>query len=249
MPGPPSGCLVLTKSAIATLYSTAASQPNKRSAAINGLANHWGLFARQDAGCTVTTTFTTTYGVTETYIPANKTSTFSDYTDFTQHTVTRTYSGGHAYAVATATTTTAVPCGATTITSNATATTTTTQDARCAPSAMMSQYQGYGLNWLEEEIYSDGATYVTTADDASACCQLCADAQDCASSAWDIRSNACRLQFDVNSSSGELECGQVGVVGMNDYGPLEPMAPGTGWYLAALCGTVEGEPGPPDDGT
>ena len=123
-----------------------------------------------------------------------------------------------------------------------------TQDARCAPTAMVSQYSGFGLNYLEEVPGVGGAVYITSAQDASSCCQLCAEAVDCATSAWDIRSNQCRLQFDVDRS-GQQVCGQVGVTGVNEDGPDHPMAPGTGWYLAAVCGTVEGINGPPDDGT
>lgn len=196
----------------------------------------------------MTKTFTTTYGVTETYIPAHKTSTFTDYTAFTQAIVTETFSGGHAYVIATATTTASAVCGATTFTNTAT-TSTTTQDARCAPSAMVSQLSGYGLNYLEETPDTGGAVYVTSASDASSCCQLCAEAVDCASSAWDIRSNQCRLQFDVDSSTGQQVCGEVGLYGVSEDGPDHPMAPGTGWYLAAVCGQIEEIPGAPDDGS
>ena len=232
-----------TAPAVTTVYASATPASRKRSPAGYGL-----LFPRQSSACTVTTTFTTTYGVTETYIPAHKTSTFTDYTAFTQATVTETFSGGHSYVIATATALASSVCGAATVTKS-TSTSTTTQDPRCAPSAQVSQYNGFGLNYLEETPASGGAVYVTTASDASACCQLCAEAVDCASSAWDIRSNQCRLQFTVDSSTGAQECGNVGVYGVNEDGPDHPMAPGTGWYLAAVCGSVEEISGPPDDGS
>ena len=232
-----------TESVVTTVYTSATPTERKRL-----VPKHGDLVPRQDSGCTVTTTLTTTYGVTETYIPANKTSTFKDYTAFTMKTVSKTSSGGHAYVIATATATTSVHCGALTVTNNATMS-TTTQDSRCAPSAMVSQYSGFGLDYLEETPDSGGAIYVTDASDASSCCQICADAVDCASSAWDIRSNQCRLQFDVDQHSGELVCGQIGVIAVNEDGPLHPMAPGTGWYLAAMCGTLEEVNGLPDDGS
>ncbi|KAF2228731.1 hypothetical protein EV356DRAFT_581388 [Viridothelium virens] len=233
---------VLTKPDVSTIYTSASAAPRKRSSFAKN-----ALFPRQNSACTVTTTFTTTYGVTYTYIPASKTSTFTDYTDFTQASTTITATGGHAYVVATATATTSAACGVATSTDAAT-TSTTTQDARCAPSAMVSQLSGFGLNYLEETPDTAGAVYVTSAEDASSCCQLCADADDCASSAWDIRTNQCRLQFTV-ANNGQLECGQVGLYGVSEDGPDHPMAPGTGWYLAAVCGQVEEIPGKPDDGS
>ncbi|KAI9708358.1 MAG: hypothetical protein M1820_004062 [Bogoriella megaspora] len=231
----------LTQPETTTVYTTAGSNaaPSKRG----------GLFARQDSACTVTSTFTTTYGATYTNVPAGKTSTFTQYSEFTEHWVTKTSSGAHAYAVATASTTvTSSVCGATTVAANTT-TATTTQDARCAPTAQVSQVYGFGLNYLEEVPSVGGAVFVTTAKDAGSCCQLCAEANECASSAWDIRTNQCRLQFEVDRNSGQGVCGQVGVTGVSEAGPNHPMAPGTGWYLAAVCGQVNGHSGKPDDGS
>ena len=107
------------------------------------------IAARQDGGCTVTETFTTTFGSTyEFYAIPSLTSTFTQYEAFTQATVTSTSSGGTAYAIATATATTEAKCGPTVNGTAVNATTSTvTQDARCAPSALTSEYNGYGLDY------------------------------------------------------------------------------------------------------
>lgn len=198
-----------------------------------------GIWARQDSApaCTVTATFTTTYGATYVNAPANKTSTFTDYTSFTQATVTSTSYGGTAYAIATATATTSAMCGPTVNGTGTEAAKTVTMDARCAPSAMTSAYQGYGLVYSSDTPAS-GAAYVTTADDASQCCQLCAEADSCAASSWDIRTNQCRLEFPTDPTTGDLNCGE-GLLAYCDAGPDHPMAPGTGLYVAQVCGNAQ----------
>ena len=199
----------------------------------------------------MTSFFSTTYGVTETYIPANKTSTYTDYTAFTQATVTTTSYGGTEYAIATETATYYAVCGPT-LNSTAPAV-TTTQDARCAPTALVSAAggsngsAGYGLNYLDNTT-GGGATYTTSSSDASACCQLCVEADGCASSAWDIRSKQCRLEFPVDFNSGQMSCGS-GLLAFYDYGPNHPMAPGTGWWIGTGCGHADYAAAKPDDGS
>lgn len=197
-------------------------------------------------GCTVTVTSTTTYGQTYTFVAGNSTSTFYDYTDFTQATVTSTKTGGRDWAIASAVATTTTSCGDSTVTEDGT-TSTVTLDARCSPSAMISAYDNYGIEWLSDTPAA-GATYETTTDDASDCCQLCAEADKCAASAWDIRSGVCKLEFPVDFDSGSLNCGE-GLLGYYDAGPNNPMAPGTGWYVAEVCGNAEFGSAQPDDGS
>lgn len=199
------------------------------------------LFARRDADCTVTKTSTTTYGQTYTFKRASGTSTYTAYTAFTQATVTSTTSGFTAYAIATAT---ASECP--------TSTATTTQDARCAPSALISaagvreDTEQFGLSYAQ--LTSSGATYRTNTTDASSCCQLCTEAEKCAASSWDSRNNACTLAFPVQYDSGELSCG-LGFQVYYGAGPNHPMEPGSGLFVAELCGGVAFANAKPDDGT
>lgn len=213
------------------------------------------VYARQDneGDCTVTVTSTTTYGVTYTDVPADETSTFTQYTAFTHADATVTSSGFTAYAIATALTTTPGNCGPTVNATSPTSTATTTQDARCAPSALTSAagYNAasptqYGLSWAQ--LTSPGATYTTNTTDASACCQLCAEAEKCAASSWDIRTDVCRLEFPVDYSSGELNCGS-GLQAYFGAGPAHPMEPGSGLYVAQVCGSATFVNAKPDDGT
>ncbi|TKA61423.1 hypothetical protein B0A55_10859 [Friedmanniomyces simplex] len=230
-----------------TVYTTSVSTPADvaPSSVAGGPSGYYakralGLSPRQTA-CTTTTTFTTTYGATYTFVAApNATSTFTDYTAFSQATVTSTQYGGTAYIIATATTTAAAS-------SCPTGNATTTQDARCAPSALTSAYSGYGLEYASD-VPGSGAAYSTTTSDASSCCQLCADTASCAASTWDIRTGVCKLEFPVDFSTGELNCGEGALV-YYDAGPDHPMAPGTGLFVAQLCGNVEYGSAKPDDGT
>lgn len=200
-----------------------------------------GILARKDADCTVTRTSTTTYGQTYTFAPASGTSTYTAFTAFTQATVTSTSSGFTAYAIATETTT-ACPTSAA----------TTTQDARCAPSALISaagvreDTTQYGLSYAQ--LTSSGATYRTNATDASSCCQICTEAEKCAASSWDSRDGACTLAFPVQYDTGDLSCG-LGLQVYYGAGPNHPMEPGSGLFVAEVCGRVAFANAKPDDGT
>lgn len=226
-----------TRGPTSTVYTTASADPaslSKRS--------RLELYGRDGSACTVTVPVTTTVGETAT---VSVTSTYQKYTSFTMATVTETKSNGKAYAIATATATTSGVCGPTV---NATApTSTVTVDARCAPSALTSAYNGYGLEYADH-VVGGGARYTTPTDDASQCCQQCADADQCAASVWDIRTNQCILEFPVSFSSGELSCGEGALV-FYGAGPLHPKAPGSGLYVQALCGDVHFASAPPDDGS
>lgn len=217
-------------------YTTAAPAPYAYTKRALGLA------PRQDA-CTITVDFTTTYGPTYTHVAApNATSTYTQYTEFTQATVTSTRYGDTAYVIDSATTTAeALWCG------NSTAVATTTQDARCAPSALTSQYNGFGLEYASD-VTGGGAAYTTTTSDASSCCQLCAEADSCAASLWDIRTGTCKLEFPVDYETGALGCGEGALV-YYDAGPANPMAPGTGLFVGTLCGSVDYGNAKPDDGS
>jgi hypothetical protein len=201
------------------------------------------IYARQDdeAECTVTVTSTTTYGETYTFVPAGETSTYTAYTAYTHADATSTESGFTTYAIATALTT--APCDSPS---------TTTQDVRCAPSALISAAGAsesstqYGLSWAQ--LTSPGATYSTNTTDASSCCQLCAEADKCAASSWDIRTGGCSLEFPVDWRTGELNCG-TGLQAYYGAGPAHPMEPGTGLFVAELCGDVVFANAKPDDGT
>ena len=174
------------------------------------------------------------------------TSTYTRYTDFSQATVTSTSSGGTDYAIATATATTEAVCGPT-ANSTAPGTSTVTRDARCAPSAIISEQNGFGLDY-SSSTPAGGATFVTNATDASACCQLCADAYKCGASSWDIRNHECKLEFPIGYDTGELNCG-YSLLTYYIYGPAHPMEPGSGMYIAELCGNTIIAAGHPDDGT
>lgn len=195
----------------------------------------------------MTSTFTTTFGQTYTFIAIpDETSTFTEYTDFTQASVTSTSYGGTAYAIATASATTEAICGPA-ANRTATATSTVTRDSRCAPSAMVSAYNGFGLEY-SSDTPAGGATFKTNATDASSCCQLCAEADSCAAASWDIRNGACKLEFPVDPESGAMNCGE-GLLAYYDAGPNSPMKPGTGLFVAELCGNAEYSNAKPDDGT
>jgi len=191
----------------------------------------------------VTVKSTTTYGETYIFVPAGETSTYTAYTAYTHADATSTQSGFTAYAIAIATATAQGTCDSTS---------TTTQDARCAPSALISAAGAsetstqYGLSYASYA--SPGATYSTNTTDASSCCQLCADADKCAASAWDIRTGECRLGFPVDFRSGELSCGS-GLQAYYGAGPAHPMEPGTGLFVAELCGSATFANAKPDDGT
>lgn len=231
-------CTEKAAQSTATVYTTSgASSPSAY-----GLNKHArDVAARQDAECTITKKSTTTYGQTYTFAPASGTSTYTAYTAFTQATVTSTSSGFTAYAIATATSS-ACP----------TSVATTTQDARCAPSALISaagvreDTTQYGLSYAQ--LTSSGATYKTNTTDASSCCQICADAEKCAASSWDSRSGACTLAFPVQFDTGDLSCG-LGLQVYYGAGPNHPMEPGRGLFVAEMCGSVAFANAKPDDGT
>lgn len=229
-----------------TVYSNSTGNVSAPGPSSSAYPNKRALGLNPRDGCTVTVTSTTTYGQTHTYVPAGKTSTYWDYTAFTQETITSTTSDGTAYAIATAYSTTPTKCGDVTVTPTL-LTTTVTLDPRCSPSAMTSAYNGYGIEWLSDTPTS-GATYQTNTTDSSACCQLCAEAEDCAASAWDIRTGACKLEFPVDYSSGEMNCGE-GLLGYYNAGPNHPMSPGAGWFVAQICGNAQYGSAKPDDGT
>jgi hypothetical protein len=221
-----------------TVYTTAGAS----SADTTGPSKYLrGVLAREEADCTITKTSTTTYGQTYTFAPAGETSTYTYFTDFSGVTVTRTSSGFTAYDIATATTTTCPSASA-----------TTTQDARCAPSALISaagaraDTEQYGLSYAQT--VSSGSTYRANTTDGSSCCQLCAGADKCAASSWDSRTGACTLSFPVQYDSGELSCG-TGFQVYYGAGPNHPMEPGSGLFVAELCGRAYFANAKPDDGT
>lgn len=205
-----------------------------------------GLSPRQGYGCTKTVTSYTTYGQTYTYVPAGRTSTFFDYSAFSQTTVTSVKTGGKAYAVATSLAAKPMTCGTATITQKG-QTSTITLDPKCAPTSMISAYNNYGIQYLSDTPNS-GATWKTNTTDASQCCQLCATSWQCAASAWDIRTGECRLQFPVQWDTGNLNCG-TGLMAYYGAGPAMPMSPGTGWFVAKLCGGATFANAQPDDGS
>lgn len=228
-------CLTLRRSvptATVTVYSGAA---RKRAGKKYGRAS-----------CTVTSTSYTTYGQTQVLVAAGKTSTFTAYTAYTQATVTSMTTTGTVHIIATETATTDSVCGDATTTVPAW-TSTVSLDARCSPAAMTSAYNGFGIDYLSD-VPTTGATYEVTTDSASTCCQLCAEADQCAASAWDIRSGQCKLEFPTAYNTGELSCGQ-GLLGYYKFGPNHPMSPGTGWFISEICGFVTFGQEQPDDGT
>lgn len=213
------------------------------------------VYARQDddeGECTVTVTSTTSYGVTYTEDPIAATRTYTQYSEYSQATATATSSGFTAYAIATSLTSVPGNCGPTVDATSPTSTSTVTQDARCAPSAIISAAgvtetsAQFGLAYAY--ITTTGGSYLTNTTDASSCCQVCAEAEKCAASSWDIRTGECRLAFPVNFESGELSCGN-GLMAYYGAGPAHPMEPGSGLYVARVCGTATFTNAKPDDGT
>jgi hypothetical protein len=204
-----------------------------------------GLNPRAD--CTITEYSTTDYGQTATYVyVSGETSTYIDYTAWSQVTVSATTSTGVAHIIVTETATTTAPCGGKTVIDDSW-TSTVTMDARCSPSAMISESNGFGIDWLSD-VPTSGATYETTTDSASECCQQCAEVEKCSGSAWDIRSGRCKLEFATDYFTGELNCGTP-LYAYYDAGPSSPMSPGTGWYVANMCGKAAFNQAKPDDGT
>ncbi|CAN8099946.1 unnamed protein product [Discula destructiva] len=187
---------------------------------------------------------TTRVGQTYVFVPGTSTKLFTQYTQFSQATVTVTAYTGTSYVIASA---------SATVTLAPEACSTATLDARCEPAAMVSAAGGtnntqYGLEW-KSDVPTSGAVYSTTTDDATSCCQLCAD-QDaiCSGSAWDVRTGACTLEFAVDPTDGRLNCGES-LLAYYDAGPNSPMAPGSGWWVANICGTAEYGSAKPDDGS
>lgn len=219
--------------------STSHSSSHSVSHSSSSTKKYPGNYARQDSAiCTVTYYLTTTYGQTATYLSALTTSTYYDYTAYTQETVTSTKSDGTTYGVASATTTVSAACAVPT---------TVTQDARCAPAALQSAYNGFGLSY-SSDTPTGGAHFTTTATDASACCQLCAEATSCAASLFDIRTNVCKLEFPLDYGTTNLNCGEGALV-YYGAGPNNPLAPGVGLYVGTICGNVQYGNAEPDDGT
>lgn len=198
------------------------------------------------ASCTVTKTTTRKYGTTFVVVPAGRTSTYTRYTAFSMASVTETTYKGTKHVIATAIATVSPVCGATT-TSIATWTSTVSLDKRCAPASMTVKSHGFGIDWLSD-VPATGATYEVETENASLCCQLCAETDKCAASAWDIRNGLCKLEFPTDWSTGQLSCGQ-GLLGYYAAGPNHPMSPGAGWYVSTLCGWVQFANAKPDDGT
>lgn len=221
-----------TAAAVATSSNASAAVPTGY-----GKRSPLALYPRQDSACTLTTYSTTTYGATYTFVAApSTTNTFTDYTAFSQSTVVSTTTGGTTYTIATATASAVATCAA-----------TVTQDARCAPSALVSESQGYGLEYADYTP-AGGASYTTSTADGSQCCQLCAETESCAASSWDVRTGECYITLPVDYSTGDMNCGE-GMLAFYDAGPDSPMAPGAGLFVAALCGSVEYGSAAPDDGT
>ncbi|TKA65437.1 hypothetical protein B0A55_10603, partial [Friedmanniomyces simplex] len=77
-----------------TVYTTSVSTPADAASSSSSVGGPSGYYAKRALGlsprqtaCTTTTTFTTTYGATYTFVAApNATSTFTDYTAFSQAT-------------------------------------------------------------------------------------------------------------------------------------------------------------------
>ncbi|KAJ4418514.1 hypothetical protein N0V82_005494 [Gnomoniopsis sp. IMI 355080] len=227
--------------ALATQYTTAGAAslaPAKRDVLV---ADQQDAAAAQ---CVVTTTFTTSVGQTYVFVPGTSTKLYTQYTAFSQATVTMTTYSGTTYVVASETAA---------VTPGAEACATAILDSRCNPSAMVSAAGGtnntqYGLV-SKSDVPTSGAKYSTTTSDASSCCQMCAEMDDvCSGSAWDVRTGACFLEFAVNPVDGELNCGES-LLAYYDAGPLSPMEPGAGWWVANICGSAEYGSAGPDDGS
>lgn len=226
-------CFISVSSPIySTVYIVCATGASKKRAL--------DLSPSRDSSCAVTSYFTTTYGHTQTLVAApGETSTFTQYPIFTQANQTSTATGVKAYAIATASAATTVDCNRAQ---------TVTQDAKCAPIALTSAYKGYRLEYASD-VPGSGAVYSTNTTDASQCCQLCAEAWNdgCAASLWDSRTGACKLEFPVAYDSGDVNCGEGALV-YYDLGRDRPMEPGSGLWVANLCGSVEFGSAKPDEG-
>lgn len=108
----------------------------------------------------------------------------------------------------------------------------------------------YGLEYASN-VPGSGGFYSTTTEDAGTCCQMCVELEDslsCAGSVWDVRTGACTLEFPTDSVSVVLNCGES-VLAYYDAGPDYPMSPGTGLWVANVCGAAQFGGAAPDDGT
>lgn len=71
------------------------------------------------------------------------------------------------------------------------ASSTTTQHLKCAPTNLLSEIAGYGIGQTGGD--SANTRGLAQADDASACCQLCMEDEDCAASEADLDAGNCFL--------------------------------------------------------
>ncbi|KAJ4386108.1 hypothetical protein N0V93_009000 [Gnomoniopsis smithogilvyi] len=216
-----SGSLAAT--GLATLYTTAGTASPASAKRDILVANQRDVAAE----CVVTTTFTTSVGQTYVFVPGTSTKLYTQYTAFSQATITVTSYTGTAYVVASE---------AATVTPAADACVTVVRDARCDPSLMVAAAGGTNNAQYGLISKSDVPTSGPKMDNI------------CSGSAWDVRTNSCFLEFAVNPVDGELNCGES-LLAYYDAGPISPMAAGAGWWVANICGSAEYGSAEPDDGT
>lgn len=107
------------------------------------------------------------------------------------------------------------------------ASSTTTQHIKCAPTNLISEVNGYGIGQTGG---NSGSTHgLAPGGDASACCQLCVDDDECAASEDDTDAKNCFLWYTTPS------CGvgfQYSDGGLN-------LKPGSGFLVQTGCGTID----------
>lgn len=107
------------------------------------------------------------------------------------------------------------------------ASSTTTQHIKCAPTNLISEVNGYGIGQTGG---SSGSTHgLAPGGDASACCQLCVDDDECAASEDDTDAKNCFLWYTTPS------CG----VGFQYSDGGQNLKPGNGFLVQTGCGTIE----------
>ncbi|KAF2171817.1 hypothetical protein M409DRAFT_18050 [Zasmidium cellare ATCC 36951] len=108
------------------------------------------------------------------------------------------------------------------------ASSTTTQHIKCAPTNLVGEVNGYGIGQTGSH---SGSTYgLAPGSDASACCQLCVNDDECAASEDDTDAKNCFLWYTTPSSCG---------IGFQYSDGGQSLEPGSGFLVQTGCGTVE----------
>ncbi|KAK3317483.1 hypothetical protein B0T19DRAFT_435075 [Cercophora scortea] len=117
------------------------------------------------------------------------------------------------------------------------ATPTVTYEARCAPSNLIAEMDGQGLDILDfNPRFSFGGWYNMSYGDPSLCCQLCADNTGCVASVYWAQSDACLLGY----VGGDEKCPEAFTYHAPSY--WQPRLANI-FQVGSGCGTIRYVPG------